>query len=301
MKKNPNFAGYSAKTPDQHLGARARLGKLKRDLIYGAVLFPYGVYKHQQLLANCDRINNHTYTCFFRAPAQLQALTGPVLEFLGNPQSTGRRLEILMFACSNGAEVYTMASWLMQRFPDLDFHITASDLHQEMVERCNAADYSAQEALQSEYVTSKFVEATFDKQGERYLVKPHIRARASFTQASLLDAEGLKKQFMLADIVTAQNVLFHLQPKDARSAFRNIVQFLKPRSALFVEGMDLDLRVELTQEYGLSPLTHDLKRIYSETRVHTPKDWWKYYWGTEPYFALRPDKERRYATIFLKG
>lgn len=299
MKKDPNFTDYHAKTPDHEPSVRERLGRLKRDFVYGTMLFPYGVYKHQRLLANCERIDNHTYTCFYRAPAQLEALSGPVLQFLNFPAQ--RRLEILTFACSNGAEVYTMASWLTQTYPELDFHITASDLHHEMVARCQSADYSAEEALQSEYMTARFVNATFDQQGDRYLVKPHIKARASFTQASLLDAEGLKQKFGAADIVTSQNVLFHLKPHDTRQAFGNIVHFLKPKAALFIEGMDLDLRVELTLKYGLSPLTHDLKRIYSETRVHTPKDWWKYYWGTEPYFALRPDKERRYATIFLKG
>lgn len=299
MKKDPNFTDYQAKAPDHQPGMRERLGRLKRDFVYGTMLFPYGVYKHQQLLANCDRVNNHTYTCFYRAPAQLEALSGPVLRFLDFPQQ--RRLEILTFACSNGAEVYTMASWLMQTYPQLDFHITASDLHYEMVARCEAADYSAEEALQSEYMTRRFVEATFVQQGDRYLVRPEVKAHTSFTQASLLDGDTLRQKFTEADIVTAQNVLFHLKPDDTRRAFANITQFLKQKSALFVEGMDLDLRVELTLKYGLSPLKHDLKRIYSETRVHTPKDWWKYYWGTEPYFALRPDKERRYATIFLKG
>ncbi len=133
------------------------------------------------------------------------------------------------------------------------------------------------------------------------MVKPEIRAKASFTQASLLDAEGLAQKFGPSDIVTAQNVLFHLPPELAAQAFQNIARFLKPKSALFIEGMDLDVRVRLTREAGLRPLGRDLRRIYSETRVHTPMDWWKYYWGTEPYLPFRPDKERRYATIFLKG
>src|SRR5690606_213796 len=114
------------------------------EVFYGAITFPYGVLKHKELLRTCDRVDNHTYTCFLRAPAQLAALEGPILEFLGNPERTGRRLEILTFACSNGAEVYTMAAWLTKNVPTLDFHITASDLHHEMVARCKAANYSAQ-------------------------------------------------------------------------------------------------------------------------------------------------------------
>lgn len=297
--KDPNFSGYHAK----RIGSRSPRGLLRRVKmqLYGAVLFPYGTYKHQRLLRDCKRVDNHTYTCFLRAPSQLRALTGPVLDFLGNPEREGRRLNILMFACSNGAEAYTIASWLMMKVPQLDFHITGSDLHQQMVERCVAAEYSEAEALHSDYVTREFVEATFDRKGDRYVVKPSIRERASFSQANLLDAEGLDKQFKPADLVTAQNVLFHLTPPDARKAFANVAKFLAPRSVLLVEGMDPDLRVELTRLHGLEPLTHDLRKIYSETRVHTPADWWNYYWGSEPYFPLRPDKERRYGTIFLRG
>jgi chemotaxis methyl-accepting protein methylase len=301
MNKDPNFSAYSAKPLDRAPSLRRRLGKLKQESVYGVLLLPYGIYKHRRLLASCERIDNHTYTCFLRAPTQLQALAGPVLRFLGQPDRVQKRLEILTFACSNGAEVYTMASWLLQNCPGLDFHITASDLHQEMVERCQAARYTPAEALQSEYITTKFVEATFDKDGDAFVVKPEVRARASFSVSNLLDREGLMQKFQPADVVTAQNVLFHLSPDNVRRAFANLVGLLKPKSALFVEGMDLELRLELTEKFGLEPLDYELRRIYSETRVHTPKDWWKYYWGTEPYIPLRANKKRRYATIFLKG
>jgi chemotaxis protein methyltransferase CheR len=132
------------------------------------------------------------------------------------------------------------------------------------------------------------------------VVKPELRAKTSFSQASLLDSEGLRGRFGPAELVLAQNVLFHLSPDNARLAFDNLYRMLAPRGALLIEGMDGDLRVELTQRYNLDPLPDNLRRIYSETRVHTPTDWWNYYWGSEPYFPLRPDKERRYGTIFLK-
>jgi chemotaxis protein methyltransferase CheR len=300
MTKGVNFPGYYAKVPARKAGARTALRRLKRA-IYGAMLFPYGVRKHKRLLETCDRTSHHTYTCFLRAPAQLSAITGPVLDFLGAPQRTGRPIEILMFACSNGAEAFTLASWLTLNVPALRFHITASDLHQEMVDRCLAAEYSADEALQSEYITTEFVDATFERRGERYVVKQHIRDKVSFFQANILESNRPSERFVPADIVTAQNVLFHLSPANARIAFANAVSYLKPTGVLLAEGMDTDLRVELTQHHSLQPLVFDLKTIYSETRIHTPQDWWNYYWGTEPYFPLRREKERRYGTIFLRG
>jgi chemotaxis protein methyltransferase CheR len=300
MIKDLDFPGYEAKKLQETKGPRATLRRLKREL-YAAALLPYGVRRHRRLLETCERTNTHTYTCFLRAPSQLAAVSGPVLEFLGSPQRQGRPLQILMFACSNGAEAFTLASWLQLHVPALDFQITASDLHEEMVQRCLLGEYSAAEALQSEYITKDFVEKTFDRIGERYVVKPGVRRRVSFRRANLLDVNGLARAFTPADIVTVQNVLFHMNPAQARVAFRNVTSFLKPRSVLLVEGMDLDLRIELTREHSLHPLDANLKKIHTETRIHTPRDWWNYYWGTEPYFPLRALKQRRYSTIFLRG
>jgi chemotaxis protein methyltransferase CheR len=300
----PDYVGYLAKDPEERAGVRKVPGKaywrVKAKVAYGALSYPYGVFKHSQLLRKVDRTSTHTYTCFYRAPTQLQTLSGPVLDFLGRPERSGKRLEIVVMACSNGAEAYTIVSWLTQHVPDLDFHVTATDLHQSMADKAAAGEYTRDEALHSEYVTPEFVAHTFDRRGDLYVVKPALRAKASFSQADLLDGETLRERFEPASLVLAQNVLFHLSPDKARIAFDNLYKMLAPRAALLIEGTDGDLRVELTKQYGLEPLADNLRRIYSETRVHTPVAWWKYYWGSEPYFPLRPDKNRRYGTIFLK-
>jgi chemotaxis protein methyltransferase CheR len=306
MSGSVAFPEYRANDPSR--GKGSLLGNaywfLKSKVLYGPVTYPYGVLRHAVLLATCDRTQSHTYTCFVRTPSQLEALAGPVLDFLGGSQ-LGRPLEILVLACSNGAEAYTLASFLSKRWPALDFRITAADLHQEMVDVARVASYSEAEALHGEFVTPEFVAYTFDKLpgdkvGDRYVVKPHIRERISFAQANLLDPE-LSSKFASADIVTTQNVLFHLQPQDARRAFENVVKLLKPKAAFLLDGMDQALRVELTRQHGLEPLEFNARKIYDESRVHTGLDWWRYYYGCEPYSPLRRDRARRYGTVFLKG
>jgi len=300
MGASVRFVGYSAKDPTRR--RRSLLGAtywfLKSRVVYDSLLAPYGVLRHKVLLATCDRTQRHTYTCFRRSPTQLEALVGPVFEFLGGA-ALGRPLEILVLACSNGAEAYTLASVLNKRLPGVDFRILAADLHPEMIEIASAASYAPEEALQSEYVTPEFVSDTFDIIDGRYVVKPEVRARVSFAQADLLSGD-LHTRFGPADIVTAQNVLFHLSPSAARQAFGNIVKLLRPRSALFIDGMDQSLRIELTERHGLEPLAYKRRKIYDEIRVHTPLDWWRYYWGSEPYSRLRSRRKRRYGTIFLK-
>lgn len=297
------FPGYQAKAPAE----RRRFDSLRKayravkSYVYDVGLYPYGVYRHRALLRSSERLSTHTYTSFYRAPAQLRALSGPVLDFLGNPQRGGERLEILLLACSSGAEVYTIASWLMQQLPGLNFHIHASDLHDELVDYARAGKYKPDEVLHSEYINQPFIDATFEQvSGGDYVVRSEIRARTSFRQANLLDGDGLRKHFSKAPLVIAQNVLFHLSPSQATTALENLVTLMMPRAVLLLEGMDLGLRSELTARHSLRPLPTDARQIYAETRVHTPRDWWNYYWGTEPYNPFHPDRERRYTTIFLR-
>ena len=99
----------------------------------------------------------------------------------------------------------------------------------------------------------------------------------------------------------AQNVLFHLPPPMARRAFANVVATLAPGGALFVEGMDLDLRVALTSAHDLQPLGWRTREIYEESRRHIPARWWRVYYGAGPSLALRREPQRRYGSVFFKA
>ncbi|WP_137700397.1 CheR family methyltransferase [Marimonas lutisalis] len=297
MSVSPDYKDYSAKPPGTEAAKANSLYEFLRNrVLYDTILLPYGLLRHRRLLKKSKRVNDHTYTCFLRGPAQLRLLTGPVLDFI-RPQG---RLDITLLACSNGAETYTIASVLRKTHPDLDFHIYASDLHQSMIDRAKAAEYSSDEVLHSVYMTEEFLQDTFLAQGDSYVVRPELREYVSFSQANLLDGETLRAKFGQSPLVIAQNVLFHLTPEDTASAFDNLVSLLAPRGVLLIEGMQLDLRVALTKKYGLSPFTQNLRQIFQETRVHTPPHWWRVYWGTEPFLFWRKDRARRYGTAFKR-
>lgn len=272
----------------------------KYNIVYRIILLPYGRKKHRLLLNTTDRKNDHTYTSFFRSPPQLEVLSSSVLDFLqaGNPQS---RIMINVFAASTGAEPYTIASHLKKVRPGLDFHIFASDLHKSTVEKAKSAIYTLEEITQGLVVTDEHMSQTFDQlENGQYQVKEEIRKHVTFSQADLLD-KNLGSQFNKADIVFAQNVLFHMPPAMAREAFANIISFLKPHSVLFIDGMEIEMRVELTKKARLTPLNHSIREIYEYSRKHFPEKWWKFYWGNEPYFPLSRNKQYRYGTIFYQS
>lgn len=272
--------------------------KLYYGLLHGLILRSRARAKHHALLEYAERIDDHTYTSFYRSPAQLAALTGPVLDHITS--AAGETVSITVLAASNGAEAYTIASELLERRPDVMFSVNASDLHEDTVAKANSATYTMDEITQGLRVPDDFIERTFDKAGDVYSVKPEIRSRVTFGRADLLDPE-LGQRFEPADIVVAQNVLFHMTPDDAKRAFENIIGLLKPHSVLFLDGTELDMRVSLTERAGLQPLEFKTKEIYEYSRQHIPENWWDYYYGNEPYSRFSRDRARRYGTIFLKA
>lgn len=279
-------------------GRRILRSKLYYGLLCGVLLRSRAKARHRACLERAERSDSHTYTSFYRSPPQLAALTGPVVDHV--TASTSTEVSILVLAASNGSEAYTIASELIARRPDLAFSIVASDLHEEMVAKGATATYTLDEITQDLRVPADFIERTFDRVGDRYTVKEHIRSRVTFAQADLLDP-ALSERFEQADIVVAQNVLFHLPPELARRAFDTIVGFLKPDAVLLLEGMELDMRVQLTRAAGLRPLRFKVKEIYGYSRRHIAANWWDYYYGSEPYSSLARDRSRRYGTIFLNS
>jgi len=305
MTDTVDYGQYTARTAGRKRGLLYRAARsvyrAQARFLFDVLLYPYGKLRHRALQASARRSQSHTYTSFYRVPAQLDAFTGPVMDFLLQGRAAGGApLTINLFAGSNGAEAYTLASMLRRARPGLGFHIHASDLHEEMVAKADSARYTRDEVLHSEGITPEFVAATFDADGRDFVVKPAVRSHVSFTQANLLDP-GIDRRYGPADVVVVQNVLFHLNEQQARFAFGNVVRFLKERSALLVDGVDPSLRVELTRAAGLVPLAHRYKEIYDAGRRHVSRAWWRYYFGAEPRSTLARDPVRRYGTIFFRG
>ena len=247
-----------------------------------------------------DRRTNSHFTGFYRLPTQFESLMGPVLTFL-KPENLGRPLKITVVGCSNGAEAYSVASVLSRRDTAVEFRILAFDINQDIIEKARAGAYlGMQEVLNNKTIAKDFIDATFDIQGESYLVKHEIKSKVSFSLGDILDTR-IAEANGESDIVFAQNFLFHLSPAAASRAFDNICALLAGKAALFVDGMDLPLRQNVTKKHGLAPLDYKIGEIHNEARWARAVGWPYHYWGLEPLSMTRQDWRQRYATIFLKG
>ena len=187
----------------------------------------YKRLRHKASLMTNPR-ENSTFTGFYRLPSQFDALTGPVTDFL-REEGPDAALNIIVFGCSNGAEPYTIASVLKTTNPELDFSISAFDIDPEIIKRAQSACYSPEsEIYNNRVIPETFVDRTFDRGSEFHRVKESIAKHVRFDLADALDPD-LRRKIGGADILFAQNFLFHMKPRIARVALRNLCTLLNRR------------------------------------------------------------------------
>jgi chemotaxis protein methyltransferase CheR len=254
-----------------------------------------------QLRVRFQPRQNHIYSQFYRFPHQYEVLLDHVLpDLLKQRQPTqDRPLEVTVFACCSGEEAYTLAYLLSTKFPEIPVRITGFDIVEKLVAEATAATYGREHVRSGPFVEDAFVGGLFDSIGDQYRVKPGFASLASFRIGDMTDPvfiRGLPR----ADLVFAQNVLFHLPRRIATRAFGNLTELVRPGGALFVNGMDTDMRVKLTKRFQLEPIVHAIEAIHEDARVDRGANWSSSYWGREPFSKRSRDWVRKYCTIYRK-
>jgi chemotaxis protein methyltransferase CheR len=243
---------------------------------------------------------NHIYTQFYRFPKQYEVLTDHVLPRLLAERNANKEqpIEVAVFACCSGEEVYTLAHVLAARAPGLPIRIRGYDIVPEVIEQAKLGKYKREQVYSSPFVTDAFVNELFDVDQDNCTVKAQFASVASFEVGDITD-ERYMNELPRSDFVFAQNVLFHLPRPVAKRAFKNLVAVLRPGGALFINGMDTDMRVKLTKKYGLEPITERIAEIHEDARVDRGANWASSYWGREPLKMSR-NWVRKYCTIYRK-
>jgi len=258
--------------------------------------------KHS-LVVRFSKRENRVYTQFYRFPHQYRAIVERVIPRLraGEIGAQSAPLEILMFACCSGAEAFSLSYVLQKHFPGLRFRIRGFDLVAPVIEKAKSATFTREEVFQGPFVTEEYVREAFDSiDAHHYRVKRPIAEACSFAVGDLLDRRSMEALGQ-ADLVIAQNVLFHLPRPAARAAFGHLHHALKPGGALFVNGMDIDMRIELTRKLALEPLDYLVEEIHNDARVDRGSGWAGAYWGRKPFSRDSREWLREHGTIYYKA
>jgi chemotaxis methyl-accepting protein methylase len=271
----------------------------------------YGAHLHSLILRFVDRRQNHS-TFFFRNRAELE-----LIRRLADKASPGSSIDIAVFACSKGAEVYCIAWILKTARPDLKINLRAIDISQDIVDFASRGEYSLQgkdnQAGAVElgantyrdqppgyspfmFMTESEKNAMFDREGDVLRVKSWIKEGITWLCADAGDPD-LTSLVPPQDVIIANRFLCHMGPALAERILRNVSRVVRPGGYLFVSGVDLDVRMRVAMDMKWKAVTELIQEVHDgdpSIRNGWPFD----YWAKEPLDAKRSDAMIRYASAF---
>lgn len=274
----------------------------------------YGKHLHSVVCRAADRNQNHS-TFFMRNRPELE-----LMRRLVNRKKHRAPLELTVLACSKGAEVYSMVYAIRRARPDLELHLHALDISQEIVRFAERGSFShkgpsisgasangADETWRDQFWQDRFlsmfgrmtqaeVQEMFEFVGDQAQVRTGIKQGIAWMQGDANDPH-LARVLGPQDIVVANRFLCHMPPGSAATCLSNIARLVKPGGYLFVSGVDLEVKARVARKMGWKPVIELIREVY-EGDVSLIEGWPMHYWGIEPFSQDVPDWKTRYAAVF---
>jgi chemotaxis protein methyltransferase CheR len=143
-------------------------------------------------------------------------------------------LKIWSAACSSGQEAYSI-SMAVSEFPQArpgtmkNVQITGTDISAAIVNDARAGRYDSLAIARG--LSPERRDRFFAQDGDHWVMRPEIKARASFREFNLLDNYTLLGRF---DIIFCRNVLIYFSAENKRDILARMAQALNPRGYLFL-------------------------------------------------------------------
>jgi chemotaxis protein methyltransferase CheR len=182
--------------------------------------------------ASLSRLTPITISRFYRDRGVFAALETDVLPALAEAARESGRVSAWSAGCASGEEAYTLALvWqevLAAKFPGLDLDVLATDIDPAMLRRARHASYGASSLKE---LPDALRERGFDRDGERYVVRPQLRRHVR-VRAHDLRADPPSGRF---DVVLCRNSAFtYFAPDCQREVLARLTSALAPGGALVI-------------------------------------------------------------------
>jgi chemotaxis protein methyltransferase CheR len=168
---------------------------------------------------------NETY--FYREEHQLQCLS---TDLLAERVQNHRRSDIRIWSmpCSTGEEPYSIAMWLLERWPQVDAYdieIIGSDIDTRVLQAAAAGVFGRRALMR---LTPELIEKYFVRlDEERWQIIDDLRSSVRFTPANLVEA-GETRPHGQFDVIFCRNVLIYFDDASRRIAAENLYENLAP-------------------------------------------------------------------------
>lgn len=178
-----------------------------------------------QTLTNAMTVNE---TYFFREMHQLDCLVNFMLNEIAAGKTEGGRIRIWSVPSSSGEEPYSVAIYLLERWPDLERYtveILASDIDTQILEQARRGVYS-QRSVQ--HLPQSCLRKYFRPlpNGE-YQICDDLREAVAFSPVNLMDP-AVTRQFRNVDVIFCRNLLIYFDDASRRTAAEVFYDALNP-------------------------------------------------------------------------
>lgn len=181
-------------------------------------------------------------TSFFRDVHPFEALKNDILPRAIERNAASKRIAIWCAASSSGQEPYTIAMLIREKFPELaDWNLTfiASDISDEMLERCRRGVYSQLEVNRG--LPATYLVKYFEKDGAEWRIREDIRMMIDFRQVNLIGDWPFMPRL---DIVFIRNVLIYFDVDTKRKILGGIRERMVPGGVLFLGGAETTMNID---------------------------------------------------------
>jgi two-component system CheB/CheR fusion protein len=191
-------------------------------------------------------------TSFFRDPDAFEALKNEALPELFSDEDRSE-LRIWVPGCSTGEEAYSVAivvyEYCQENGLAPDIAIFATDVSEDAIVRARRGLYP--DTIGAD-VGSQRLEAHFDRQGDNYQVRKHIRSMIVFSEQDLTN----DPPFTRIDLLSCRNLLIYLNQDLQRKVIPLFHYSLRDKGILFLGtsetiGSHQELFTPVSKEYKI--------------------------------------------------
>jgi chemotaxis protein methyltransferase CheR len=172
-------------------------------------------------------------TFFFRDKIPFEHFRDAIVPALMAARARDRRIRIWCTAASTGQEPYSLAMMLREMGARLDgykFHIVATDICGDVIEKAKAGVYSQFEVQRG--LPIQLLVKYFAQVGERWQIAPELRAMVQFRTLNLLNDFSPLGAF---DLVFCRNVLIYFDQPTKIGVLERVAR-LMPEDGYLVLG-----------------------------------------------------------------
>lgn len=178
-----------------------------------------------QALVNAMTVNE---TYFFREAYQFDCMVNNLLDEVVRRKAPGERIRIWSIPSSTGEEPYSIAMYLLERWPHIDRHdveILSSDIDTRVLSAAQQGIYSARSVAN---LPRAYLEKYFTPHGDgEFRISRDLVDAVEFSQVNLSDARDTRR-FRQIDLIFCRNLLIYFDDLSRRVAVEAMYDALHP-------------------------------------------------------------------------